>query len=101
MIGYNYIMSEQLSVAAENYLNGIEWSEFQTQKATIYQIYHDHIDLSVVYLLSGETLYRVFVDTGGLDINDAEIACKNVAEWWEPSMASDDRAVYDISGQIL
>jgi len=92
-------MTEQLSHLPDNFLDGIEWDTFQKDKPTIYRIQHDHVFLSVVDLVFEEKLYRVYVDTGHLNVDEAEMACKNVPEWWDASMDTD--ALYDITGHVL
>jgi hypothetical protein len=78
-------MTERAPILSDNFLGGIEWDKFQRPKAVVDQIRHGSDGISCVDVTFEEKRYRIALDTSDLDLDEAEIACRNVPEWWEAS----------------
>jgi hypothetical protein len=76
-------MTERAPTLSETFLGDIEWSEFERTKAVVDRIQHGSDGISLIDVTFEGKQYRIALDTEHLDLDEAEIACQNVPEWWD------------------
>ena len=90
-------MKEQIFPTSETLLDGIDWSKLERPKATVIEIQIGHYEVDYVHLVFKGQRYRVALMTANLDLDEAELACRYVPEWWDES--KNTGALYDVLGQ--